>query len=102
MPVIRGTFLQRGERSAHLFASGFKPRLGTYDGTEVPVPLRIDVQHGDAEVGKDILALTKLNYNACKYGTAQPVTVMFSDADGEILISNKDVKTRRNSFKFYI
>lgn len=105
MPVVRGTFLQRGQRSGHLFASGFKPRLGTYDGTEVPVPLRIDVQHGDADihqVGRDILALTKLNYNACKYGTAQPVTVMFSDAVGEILISNKDVKVRRNSFKFYI
>jgi len=105
MPVLRGTFLQRGERSAHLFASGFKPRLGTYDGGDVPAPLRIDVQHGDADVrqvGRDILALTKLNYNACRYGSAQPVTVNFSDAVGEILISNKAVEDRRNSFKYYI
>ncbi len=105
MPVLRGTFLQRGDRSAHLFASGFKPRLGTYDGGDVPAPLRIDVQHGDADVGqvgRDILALTKLNYNACRYGSAQPVTVKFSDAVGEILISNKAVEDRRNSFKYYI
>jgi hypothetical protein len=34
---------------------------------------------------------TKLNYNACKLGDSQPVTVKFSDAVGEILISNPSV-----------
>lgn len=105
MPVIRGTFLKMSNRSGFLYASGFKPRLGTYDGWETPVPLRIDIQHGDAtieQVARDILGLTKLNYNACKLGESQPVTVGFSDAVGEILISNPTVEDRRPSFKFYI
>lgn len=105
MPVLRGTFLRHNDRSGHLFASGFKPRLGTYDGVDVPAPLRIDIQHGDADlfqVGQDILALTKLNYNACRYGSAQPVTVKYSDAVGEILVSNRAVRDRRNSFRYYI
>ena len=88
-----------------LWASGFKPRLATYDGWETPVPLRIDIQHGNASierVAQDIFGLTKLNYNACRLGESQPVTVKFSDAVGEILISNPNVSDFRNNFKFYI
>lgn len=105
MPVLRGTFLKSHERSGYLFGNGFKPRLATYDGWEVPVPLRIDIQHGDASidtVARDILALTKLNYNACKLGEGQPVTVGFSDAVGEILLANPTVKDRKPNFKYYV
>jgi hypothetical protein len=104
-PVLRGTFLKETDQSGYLYAAGFKPRMGTYDGWETPVPLRIDIQHGAApidQVARDILSLTKLNYNACKLGDSQPVTVGFSDAVGEILISNPTVKERRHNFKFYI
>ena len=82
-PVIRGTFLSINERMGYLWASGFKPRLGTYDGWETPVPLRIDIQHGDAslrQVATDILSLSKLNYNAARLGDREPVTIGFSDA----------------------
>lgn len=105
MPVLRGTFWQLSETSGYLYGSGFKPRLATYDGWETPLPLRIDVQHGDAPielVAKDIFGLTKLNYNACRLGESQPVTVKFSDAVGEILISNPTVTHYRPNFKFYI
>ena len=105
MPVLRGTFWQLNSRSGYLFGSGFKPRICTYDGWETPVPLRIDVLHGESDieqVANDILGLTKLNYNACKLGDVQPVTVGFSDAVGEILISNPTVTERRPNFKYYI
>lgn len=104
-PVIRGTFWQLSDRSAYLWASGFKPTLLTYDGWEVPNPLRIDIEYGDADieqVANDILGLTKLNYNSCKLGDGEPVTVGFSDAVGEILISNRKLKTILPNFKFYI
>ena len=105
MPVMRGTFLKLNERTGFLWASGFKPRIATYDGWETPTPLRIEVQHEDApieRVAQDILGLTKLNYNACHLGDGQPVTVGFSDAVGEILISNPTVEYRRPNFKYYI
>jgi hypothetical protein len=104
-PVIRGTFLRMNDRTGFLWASGFKPRLATYDGWEVPAPLRIDIQHGDADieqVATDIFGLTKLNYNACNLGDSQPVTVLFSDAVGEILVANPTVASRRPNFKYYI
>ncbi len=105
MPVLRGTFWKWNERSGYLYASGFKPRLATYDGWETPLPLRIDVQHGEApieRVAMDVFGLTKLNYNACKLGESKPVTVKFSNNVGEILISNQTITERRPNFKYYI
>lgn len=104
-PVLRGTFWQISDHTAYLWGSGFKPRIATYDGWETPAPMRIDVQHGDADitqVAKDIFALTKLNYNSCKLGESEPVTIGFSDAVGEILVSNPTVKNPSPKFKMYI
>jgi hypothetical protein len=106
-PVLRGTFWQRTEHHGLLFTSGFKPRLATYDGWEVPIPLSITVQHGTADliqVAKDIFGLTKLNYNACELGESQPITVKYSDRIGEILLANPEVPRDqwRHNFKYYI
>lgn len=104
-PVLRGTVWVTGPRTAYLWASGFKPTVLSYDGWEVPAPLRIDVEHGDADieqVARDILGLTKLNYNTCKLGDSQPVTVGFSNAVGEVLVGNPYIKHRLPAFKYYI
>jgi hypothetical protein len=104
-PVIRGTFWPVSERRGFLWASGFKPRLRTYDGSEVPQPLCVDIQRGDADlrtVAADILGLTKLNYNCCKLGESQPVTIHFSDAVGEILVANRKNGKALPNFKYYI
>ncbi len=104
-PILRGTFLQLKPDRGYLWTSGFKSFLGTYDGWEIPVPLRIDLQYGTADItqiAKDILGLTKLNYNECKYGDSNPVTIGFSDAVGEILVSNPTIRKPSPKFKYYI
>lgn len=105
-PVQRGVFWQRTERHGLLFTNGFKARIGTYDGWEVPVPLAISIQHGDADllqVARDVLGLTKLNYNACQLGEGQPITVKYSDRVGEILLANPGLPPEhwRHNFKYY-
>ncbi|MEW6030228.1 MAG: argonaute/piwi family protein [Chloroflexota bacterium] len=106
MPVLRGTFWKIKESAGLLWANGFKPRLATYNGWDLPIPLRIDIERGTQttieRVAQDILSLTKLNYNACHLGDSEPVTIGFSDAVGEILISNPRVSRRRPNFKYYI
>ena len=60
--MLRGVFWKRTDRHGLLFTNGFKPRIGTYDGWEVPVPLAITIQHGVAEllqVAKDILGRSR-------------------------------------------
>lgn len=104
-PVMRGTFWRLDSRHAFLWTSGFKPTSIAYDGWTVPVPLRVDIQHGDSEievVARDIFGLTKLNYNTCKLGDSMPVTVKYSDKVGEILVTNPGVSVARPQFAFYI
>lgn len=106
-PVLRGTFWQRTDRHGLLFTTGFKPRIASYDGWEIPVPLSITIQHGEADlmqVAKDIFGLTKLNYNTCKLGESQPITVKYSDRIGEILLANPEVPRSqwKHNFKFYV
>lgn len=104
-PVIRGTFWKTGIRSGLLWGSGFVPRLRTYAGSEVPIPIRIDIQHGDADivqVARDVLSLTKLNYNACSFGDSEPVTISFSDKVGEILVANPGASQPPPQFRYYI
>jgi hypothetical protein len=105
-PVQRGVFWQRSERHGLLFTNGFKPRIATYDGFEVPVPLAITIQHGNADllqVARDILGLTKLNYNSCQLGEGRPITVKYSDRVGEILLANPGVPAEKwkHNFKYY-
>jgi hypothetical protein len=104
-PVLRGTLIERDHQAAYLWGSGFKSDLIAYDGWEIPSPLKIDVLFGNApvrQVAHDIFGLTKLNYNACKFGDSEPVTIGFSDRVGEILVTNKHVESPRPNFKFYI
>jgi hypothetical protein len=105
-PVLRGTAHVSTEKEAYLWTVGFVPRLQTYLGKEVPNPLLIDICKGRADilqVIRDILSLTKLNYNACIFADGEPVTLKFADAVGEILTAapiSKD--TPPLPFKFYI
>lgn len=104
-PVRRGSLWCTSESYCYLWASGFKPRLGTYDGSETPVPLSIDLERGKGDivqVATDILGLTKLNFNECKYGDSRPVTIGFSESVGEILVSNPTIKNPNPRFAHYI
>jgi hypothetical protein len=87
-PVLRGTARIRSQRSAHLWTRGWTPRLQTYPGREVPNPIVIEINKGEAPIEtvvQDIFSLTKLNYNACIFGDGMPITLKFADAVGEIL-----------------
>ncbi|MFN3730267.1 MAG: hypothetical protein ACK4XJ_11210 [Fimbriimonadaceae bacterium] len=102
---LRGLAWQSGERSAALLTHGFVPRTQTYAGSEVPVPLGVDVLRGDSclqTVLSDVLSLTKLNYNSCNFGDGSPVTLRFADNIGEILTAGKQQHIPPLPFKHYI
>lgn len=103
--VLRGLAFVRDERTAFLWTRGFVPRIQTYAGREIPIPLLIDVCRGQAEIEvvlQDILALTKLNYNACGLGDGIPVTLRFADAVGEVLTAGPLDGVPPLPFKYYI
>ncbi|MDP2411480.1 MAG: hypothetical protein Q8M26_14495 [Pseudolabrys sp.] len=104
-PVLRGTALKLDRRNAFLWNSGYVPQLLTYPGREVLTPLKIRIVFGDSEIEQvvaDILALTKLNFNACIFGDGLPVTLRFADDIGEILIAIQEVTSKPLIFRHYI
>jgi hypothetical protein len=108
-PVLRGTALQLDERRGYLWTKGFINELGTYPGREVPKPLSVEVVDGDTELStvmKDLLMLTKLNFNACIFADGMPVTLRFADAVGEIITAVPEKRSVEANvplpFKHYI
>jgi hypothetical protein len=67
------------------------PQLDTYIGPETPNPLFITLLRSKhamptmESVLKDILGLTRINYNSCNYNDSLPVMVRFAKMVGEVL-----------------
>lgn len=104
-PVVRGSAWVVDGRRGFLWTNGYVPRLATYPGWEVPNPLEILVQHGGADITavlKDVLGLTKLNYNACQYGDGSPVTLKFANMVGNVLTATPEKDHPPLPFRYYI
>jgi hypothetical protein len=104
-PIMRGNAFIVNERSAFLWSVGYVPKTQSTLSMEVPNPIFIEINKGEADIMqvlKDILALTKLNYNACIFADGVPVTLRFADKIGEILTASTDIKAPPLAFKYYI
>ncbi|MDP2884302.1 MAG: hypothetical protein Q8P51_04690 [Ignavibacteria bacterium] len=104
-PVLRGSVYIKGKRTAYLWTKGFIPRLQSTLGLETPNPLSIELIRGQEDIEvvcRDILALTKLNYNSCIFCDGTPVTLKFADAIGEILTAGPDENLEILPFMYYI
>ncbi len=103
--VPRGMTMKVATNKAFLWTKGFIPRLQTQVGLETPNPVVVEITRGESnieQVCKDVLALTKLNYNACIFADGQPVTLRFADSIGEVLTAGKNVITSILPFKHYV
>ena len=90
---------------AYLWTKGFIPRLQTQIGLETPNCLSVEITRGNSDIKQvciDVLALTKLNYNACIFADGEPVTLRFADSIGEVLTAGKNIKTYILPFKHYV
>ena len=94
-PVLRGSALLLGDDQAFLWTAGYAPRLDTYLGPETPNPLLVRRQ-------RDVMGLTKINFNSCLHNDRLPVTIRFADAVGEIMLAAPQTGEPRLPFKFYI
>ena len=104
-PVMRGTCLAMHQRMAYLWTKGYVPRFDAYPGFETPNPIAVHIDWGDADietVTRDILALTKVNFNGCNFADGLPVTLKFADAIGEILTAAPNLEGAPLPFKYYI
>jgi hypothetical protein len=104
-PPLRGTVVQLGEGNYLLFGNGYIPYLRAYPGKRIPRPLEIIEHHGvsPAEtVCQELLALTKLNWNSCSFGSSVPITIRFARDVGKILTELPKGIQPETKYKFYM
>ena len=88
-----------------LYTTGFVPCLNTYPHGHVPSPLMVFEHFGDSDVGDlldEILALTKVNWNAASFAGLLPITLRFSQVVGEIMTEIPLERAPLPQFKFYM
>jgi len=107
-PVLRGTALMLNDRNAYLWTNGYVPQLDTYIGPETPNPLFItalkskDAMPDMEVILRDIMGLTKINYNSCNFNDGLPVTVRFARMVGDVLTMGSAKGADRQPFKYYV
>jgi hypothetical protein len=104
-PPLRGTFLTLAEQDRYLYTTGYVPQLDAYDAGYIPSPLRFVEHHGDSSpdrLAREVLALTRLDWNTANYATSHPVTLNFADRVGEILTEVPKDQTPEPAYRFYM
>jgi len=103
-PVLRGTMIKLADNEYILYTSGYTPRIRTYPGHSIPQPLLIH-HIGDSEtkeICREILGLTKLNWNTTAFATYLPITLAFSKKVGEVLSELDKSKPIQNHYRFFM
>lgn len=106
-PVLRGTMITLPGGRTLLYTSGYVPFLGSYPGPHVPRPLEIAEQIGDSpreQICKEILMLTKLNWNSAAFSSGVPITLQFSRGVGAIMkeIPRDFSVQRQHKYMYYM
>jgi hypothetical protein len=104
-PPLRGTRFSIRELD-YLYTTGYIAALNEFHGMHVPAPLQI-ADHIGQDSSRDtllreVLALTKLNWNSAALGGLLPITIKFSGLVGEIMREIPPDREPLPQFKFYI
>jgi hypothetical protein len=87
-PPLRGTLFQCDESLSCLYTRGSVEFYRTYPGMYVPSPLvfRVDAaESGLRQLSREILALTKMNWNDTQFDHRDPITLAAARRVGAIL-----------------
>jgi len=103
-PPLRRTFFEVNEQSSFIYTNGYLPELGTYPRGYVPEPFELIDHYGDStprRLCKEILALTKMNYNNADIADGEPITIKFARKVGEIMSCMSEGEPDRH-YRFYM
>ena len=104
-PIVRGNVIANSDE-AILFTTGYVPALGTYPGPSAPRPLHLICQRIDTSIEsicRDMLGLTKLDWNSSTFYTRMPVTIGVSRKVGAVMAEMVSAGvTPPSSYRFYM
>jgi hypothetical protein len=102
---LRGTHIVLDGRHQVLYTSGSVPFYELYPGPYVPQPLGIALQQSEQSAeqhAREILALTKLNWNNSRLDGREPITMRAARSIGTILRHVPDDGTVGARYAFYM
>jgi hypothetical protein len=90
----------------YLYTTGFIAELNQFHGMHVPSPIQIADHIGydtpRETLLKEILILTKMNWNSSHLGGLLPITITFSQLVGDIMREIPSDREPLTNFKFYM
>ncbi|HXX18635.1 MAG TPA: hypothetical protein VEJ46_04475 [Candidatus Acidoferrum sp.] len=99
----RGTLCTLGAEM-YLFTSGYIPWWDEYPGPHIPAPIQIG-SCGESDLrqrAREILALTKMNWNSTEGIGRYPITISFARKVGSLMTELSDNQTPNPSYRFYM
>lgn len=103
-PPLRGTQFSVGDLH-FLYTTGFIPALNVYPHGHIPSPLQIADHEGDSSVQtlfREILILTKMNWNSASFAGQMPITLRFARLVGDIMREIPGDREPLPQFKYYM
>lgn len=103
-PPLRGTSFSVGQHY-FLYTTGFIFALNAYPHGHVPSPLQVTDHIGDSPIEtilKEILVLTKMNWNSAAFAGVAPITLRFSRLVGDIMREIPPDREPLPQFKYYM
>ncbi|MDD4616411.1 MAG: hypothetical protein PHW76_04740 [Alphaproteobacteria bacterium] len=99
----RGTLCTLKDQS-FLFTGGYIPWWNEYPGMHIPAPIEVGaaLPTDMKERSKEILTLTKMNWNSSDGISRHPITITFARRVGELMCELSDNATPKPSYRFYI
>ncbi|MFX0186001.1 MAG: hypothetical protein ACFE95_23195 [Candidatus Hodarchaeota archaeon] len=91
-PTVRGMVLKCPGPEYLVFTLGFIPSMNTFPKGGIPKPIRIrpyNLDSTDLKMCKEILSLSKLNWNNADFCDQFPITISASEMIGEILSESR-------------
>jgi argonaute-like protein implicated in RNA metabolism and viral defense len=103
-PPNRGLLCTLSGDQYYLFTTGYVPRWDEYPGPHIPSPLEIGTSHPERikETAKEILALTKMNWNNSEGIGRHPITISFARRIGVVMTELGDNEEPNSSYRFYM
>ena len=99
----RGTLCNIGPDS-YLFTMGYVSWWDEYPGPHIPAPLEIG-SCGNTDIrerARELLALTKMNWNSSEGLGRYPITISFARKVGMLMTELSDNQTPNPSYRFYM
>jgi hypothetical protein len=103
-PMVRGTAMFFDAKSGIVYLKGTVPYFHVYPGAYIPRALEFEREEGEtgaAELARELVELSKLNFNNTQFDTGDPITVRAARRVGDILkhvTPNKKVNSRFRYF----